>query len=566
MIISEIIVKGFKSYGNNPQTLKLNTQKGELCLLVGKVGNGKSALINTFEYTLYGKCRGRSRKWALMSSLPNRINRELLTEIKFESKGVDVHVKRGINPDLLELYEDGLRNTKLTKPNLEKKIESYVGIDLETFNSFISLSVNDFKNFMALTPDEKQMLLNKLFNLEVIGMMNSILVDLNRFNREGMNQLDSEINTLVDSIDTIRRSIEKSVTNAEINNNQSIEDEIAQLRAEFSSKKSEYDILKSKVDFVNSKINSLEVEIESEKEVYSTVRHDVAKINSEIILYNSGKCPTCSSDFTDNHFEELKNILDLKLVKLTEVKSEIESNLGVLIAQRTKLNNISTGTNKSFSSLKFILTGYKNRINELVKKQKIQPEQLIDISEFEKSIIELNDRKEIRVVEFDNTSKRDKYYAELIKIFGDQGIRKTIISSIIGPLNQYVSENQIKMNLSFNIEIDNDFNVKLTHGYEKIDHDSLSTGESRLVNIAILVAYLKMVRGTKSINVLFLDEIFSAVDPECIEVILFLLKDFANSYNINIFVVHHAVLEREFFDRIIELRKATFTTMSEIQL
>jgi predicted ATP-binding protein involved in virulence len=41
MIIDEINIKGYKSFGNNEQTLKLNKDKGELILLVGDNGNGK---------------------------------------------------------------------------------------------------------------------------------------------------------------------------------------------------------------------------------------------------------------------------------------------------------------------------------------------------------------------------------------------------------------------------------------------------------------------------------------------------------------------------------------------
>ncbi len=41
MIISEISIKNFKSYGNSPQVLKLNKDKGELILLAGGNGMGK---------------------------------------------------------------------------------------------------------------------------------------------------------------------------------------------------------------------------------------------------------------------------------------------------------------------------------------------------------------------------------------------------------------------------------------------------------------------------------------------------------------------------------------------
>jgi len=41
MIIQEVEIRGFKSFENNEQVLKLNTEKGELILLVGNNGAGK---------------------------------------------------------------------------------------------------------------------------------------------------------------------------------------------------------------------------------------------------------------------------------------------------------------------------------------------------------------------------------------------------------------------------------------------------------------------------------------------------------------------------------------------
>ena len=96
MIIKEIGIRGFKSFGNNEQTVKLNTEKGELILLVGNNGNGKSSLLESFEYALYGKVKsGKTKKWHKLSTLPNRINGELLNKIKFNSNGTDVEINRG---------------------------------------------------------------------------------------------------------------------------------------------------------------------------------------------------------------------------------------------------------------------------------------------------------------------------------------------------------------------------------------------------------------------------------------------------------------------------------------
>ena len=211
MLISELGIRGFKSYGNNEQVLKLNTEKGELILLVGNNGAGKSSLLDSFDYTLYGKVRGRKKKWATLSTLPNRINGELLNRIKFNSLGTDVEIKRGISPGVLELTENGVVNERAGKGNVDEKIEKYIGMDIETFKSFISMSINDFKNFISLSNEEKQLLLDKLFNLEVINILNGILKDIAKNNKVRAASFDAEIRTLDDSISSIQRSIDKAI-------------------------------------------------------------------------------------------------------------------------------------------------------------------------------------------------------------------------------------------------------------------------------------------------------------------------------------------------------------------
>ena len=244
MLIKNITLKNFKSFGNNEQTLELNTERGELILLVGQNGNGKSSLIESIDYCLYGKVRGKKKKWVTQGTLANRINNEMLTKIQFISKGTEVEIQRGLNPNTLNLLENGITNDKAGKSNLEDKIQKYIGLDIETFKSFISMSINDFKNFISLSSEEKQLLLDKLFNLEVINILNSILKDINKENKLQLTRLDSEIRTLEDSISSIRRSIESAVKKEKENK----QVEIDQIKEEMTSKKEEYQTIKTKID------------------------------------------------------------------------------------------------------------------------------------------------------------------------------------------------------------------------------------------------------------------------------------------------------------------------------
>lgn len=563
MLISELGIRGFKSYGYNEQVLKLNTETGELILLVGNNGAGKSSLLDSFDYVLYGKVRGKKKRWATLSTLPNRINGELLNRIKFVSAGTEVEIKRGLSPNILELSENGMPNDRAGKANLDDKIEKYIGMDIETFKSFISMSINDFKNFISLSNEEKQLLLDKLFNLEVINILNNILKDINKNNKIRMASIDSEIRTLDESIDSIKRSIEKAIEKEKENTQLEIET----LVSEMNSKKEDYQKLKEKVEKIKLKESELSDELDKEKKQYIIIQTDIKSVQREIDLYDSGKCPTCATDFTSSHFLSLRESLLEKKSKIEEVKIEIEGNIKSIREKQLKLSAMSETITKSFNDITYLLKNYKAQIDKLnFKKEKDSGEGSINVQEFKNSIDELTQKKSLGHVNSTICKEKELFYKELNRVFGEDGVKKSIIAGIIKPINHFISENIKKMGLPFDVKLDETFTAEIKQLGSVIEHDTLSTGEQKLTNIAILIAYLKLIRTKKHINILFLDEVFASVDIDNIQKILVLLKSFANEYNINIFVVHHAILNQEMFDRILHIEKNVFSQIVEVDM
>jgi DNA repair exonuclease SbcCD ATPase subunit len=564
MYIKEIKIKNFKSFGNSEQTLTLSKEKGELILLSGSNGNGKSSLMNSFDYVLYGKCKGNKKKWATLSTLPNRINGgDLSVQIKFESGGTDVEVIRGISPNFLKLYENGVENDRAGKANIDEKIENYIGMDLETFKSFISLSINDFKNFISLSNEEKQLLLDKLFNLEVINILNQILKDLNKNNKLQLTKYDSEISTLEESIQSIKASIQKAVEKEKLN----IQLEIDEIKSQMTSKREEFLSLKEKVEKIKQKELELKTESEKEREQYITLNSEIKSAQKDIDLYDSGKCPTCATDFNTNHFISLKDTLVEKKGGLESIRAEIEFNMKLIRERQTKLQTLSDSTTKSFNDINYLLKNYKGQIDKLEsQREREKGESNSNVVEFENTINELNIRKEKGIEHQTLCREKESYYKELSKIFGEDGVKRSIIAGIIKPINHFISGNISKMNLPFQVELDETFTAQIKQFGMPIEQDSLSTGETKLINLSILTAYLKLIRTKKNINILFLDEVFSSIDIENIEKILNLLKSFANEYKINIFVVHHAMMNEELFDRILRIDKNVFTEIIELEL
>lgn len=521
-----------------------------------------SSFLSSFEYTLYGKVRGgRQKKWSTLSTLPNRINGELLNRISFKSGGVDVEIKRGISPSKLELWENGMLNERAGKSNIDEAIEKYVGMDIETFKSFISMSITDFKNFISLSNEEKQLLLDKLFNLEVINILNGILKDLNKSNKTRIASLDSEIKALEDSIGSIQKSIERTVQKEKLN----IQADIDDLMVQMSAKKEDYKALKEKVDKIKEKEEQLGAEIDSEKRQHSTVQNDIRNVQKEIDLYDSGKCPTCGTDFDSDHFNSLRASLVEKKDKFEEVKVGIEDNMKTIKERQTKLREIAGTTTTTFNDMSYFLKNCKTQIDQLTRKKDQEAGQTSpNIEEFEKSIAELEEKKSFGKDNIAVSRDKELFYKELNRIFGEDGVKKSIIAGIIKPLNHFIAENISKMGIPFGVKLDETFTAEIRQFGSLIESDSLSTGENKRVNIAILIAYLKLIRTKKHINILFLDEVFSSIDIEGIDSILTLLKSFANEYNINIFVVHHAILNQEMFDRILKINKEIFSSIEEV--
>ena len=267
--------------------------------------------------------------------------------------------------------------------------------------------------------------------------------------------------------------------------------------------------------------------MDKEKEQYITLNSEIKSAQKDIDLYDSGKCPTCGTDFDNDHFHNLKDVLLEKKKSVEAIRSEIESNIKSIREKQTKLQGISDTTTKAFNDITYLLKNYKSQIDRLQsQKDKESGQSSTNVSEFENTIVELESKKEVSSDYQTTCREKESYYKELTKVFGEDGVKRSIISSIIKPINHFINENVRKMNLPFQVQLDETFTAQIKQFGAPIEHDSLSCGETRKINISIMVSYLRLIRNKRFINILFLDEVFSGLDIESIENTISLLKSF----------------------------------------
>ena len=208
MIIKSISIKNFKSFGNNKQTLSFNTTTGDLILISGKNAAGKTSFQQSFDFSLFGIVRSKNGKRVPQSILPNRINKNLETEIEFiNNLQENIKILRNLEPTNAKIFINDRDETKKFKNYKKEDRDKTIGFDFETYKSFISMSVSDFANFIDLSPDEKRNIINKLFNLQDLDSYLTLTNGLIKQSKEERIKYETIIETNTQTINTLNQNI-----------------------------------------------------------------------------------------------------------------------------------------------------------------------------------------------------------------------------------------------------------------------------------------------------------------------------------------------------------------------
>jgi len=514
-----------------------------------------SSLISSLDIAFYGEEQNKQGKRLTQKNLPNRVNGNMYINVKFETdQFCDItrtmdNVSAAMKTSLLI---DKIPYSKANK--IDDKIEEKIGFDYKTYKSFISMNVNNFKNFISLTPEEKRILLDKLFNMEVINDLNKVLKQLQKNNDLSFNSINNEIKIYRENI----KELEDTIKNVMEKNNDDKAQQISELKNIISTNKDKFTALEDK----KVELEEIITEIRSGlSELILKVRdidRDILEINGKIKLFESGKCPTCHTELVGelNLLPEFQERLD----KTNEIKTKLNKKITKGNTALTDTSNELNTVNKEYNTLLTYLSDIKSKMKILKESN------TTDISGFDKNVDSLNEKLSNKEDEYLEVQKLKFVYNMLSPIWGETGIKRDIIDSIVGPLNEFIAEDLIHLKTRFNVELDNNFDAHISEWNQEIDPDSLSTGEAKKINMIIMLAYIKMLRMKKDINILFLDEVFASIDVEGIDDILKLFKRFANERKINVIMVHHSELKEWFFDRIITIKKGSFSYIEDKQI
>ena len=558
MLINSISIRNFKSYGNNLQKLSFS-DTGELILMMGGNGMGKSAFLESIDFSLFNIVRGKNTKRVPNYVLPNRKNKNLEVEIDFINwKNENVVINRKMSPKSMSVKINNIDITTRYNNMDSKEKEEIIGIEYDTYRSLISLNLADFANFINLETETKKRLLNKIFNIDEIDEYLSISKEMLKNAYRQKERLDILINSNNNTIETYKNNIISILEKTnEIIDKESIKDEILKCKNKSTTLKSEIGELKQLLYPMQSEIKKSINLFNVQKDKIYKEDLQISELNHKIEIFKTGECPFCSTKLIDNkHKVELDKLinnyeeLSSNTLLLKKIHRELKNEIREKSNQKSIISNDIFLKETEYEELKNNFTHLKNEYNR-------DSDTNVSINEIEKNIEIVRDQNYQYEEELFGASLKIEKFEKINEILSERGIRKSIINNIVVPINKHLSEYLIKLESIYNVKLDDQFDAVIKERYmDDIHVESLSTGEARKINIAIALSYMEMILSmNKKINILFMDEVFASVDPENIDAILNILRTFSKNNNITIIIVNHSSFDMKKFDRVIRIEK-----------
>jgi len=536
MRIQSIEWKNFNGYGNIAQHIDFS-KDGQLYLLVGQNGAGKSTIAEVITYGLYGKVEGKR-----LGDLANRINKGMEVVINVKCKGKDVTLKRGIGPNYFEAFIDGKQYDQAGNKNVQEYLETELyDIPYQVFKNIIILSVNDFKSFLTMNSHDKRNIVDRLFGFTVINHMRESIRENRREVKQHIRTLYDELNILDDTVISINEKIDLLKKEKKVDQKKLIkeyEEKLTQVRSKHIE-------TSEKLKNLNNKYIEFENIVQEKSPLESNLVTNLKDTKRRLDLFEKDCCPTCGGIFDmageHGHIKEnlIKGAKDDKKILLS-VREEIKS-------ARTNLNKCDgyvRTCKDSITRLETLIGQYQFELDGIISKSEKK-----DFQYLKQLISENTTTTKSKSKEKYKEENNDKFLEVVETILGEDGVKNLALKTILPPLNASIDSMVKQMHIPHRIRFDEKFNCKVTALGEEINPKTMSTGERKKTDFIIIIAMIKLLKVRyPSINLLFLDEIFSSIDGAGIHEIIAILKETINDTKLNTWVINHSELPVNLFD------------------
>ena len=537
----KIRYKNFLSTGNIPIEVELN--KSSTTLIVGSNGSGKSTLLDALCYALFNKPFRIIKKDQMVNTINNG---DSLVEVEFEVGTNQYMIRRGIKPNLFEIYQnDKLLNQDASSIDYQKYLEQNImKLNYRSFIQVVILGSSAYEPFMKMKPRYRREVVEEILDIRVFGLMDLILrsqqSDLQKSLTEVRHQAEL-IKTKYETEAKHLKSLEDQGTDFQThrqklldkNNTDSsnYEQKIQELNESIAVQKEKVKD-KLKVDMKYGQLQKLETKIETNLSTH--------KKTLEFFQKNDN-CPTCTQPI-DKQFKEEKckhehgtiSKLSTGLSELVEELTKQEEK----VVEFGKISNKIQDMNVEIAKINTSLENLKKHSDQI--HQDISMAQNNDIESIKIELENMQGQLKVAEEELNKVTEQKKYVDILREILNDKGAKAQIIKKYLPIMNQLINQHLQSMDFYVNFNLDEEFNETIKSRFrDTFNYNSFSEGEKMRIDLALLFTWRQIakMKNSTNTNLLMLDEIFdSSLDGQGMDDFFKIIKQFQNE---NIFIISH---------------------------
>ena len=559
IIFKNIRYKNILSTGNVFTEIDLN--KNKTTLIVGENGAGKSTILDALAFVLFGKTFRSINKSQLINSITRK---EALVEIEFSIPPHDYFIRRGMKPNVFEVYcGDKLLNQSADIRDYQEILEKQIlKINYKSFCQVVVLGSASFVPFMQLPAGQRRAIIEDLLDLQVFTVMNTLLKDDIQTNSSNIQavehdrqMIDQKIKMTKEHLKELQSKNDEFINEKKAlisNYKKEIEEELARKVAiceemnKLTEKTKDENTLKSKL----SKLTNMRAQLEAK----------IGSLDRDIQFFTHNEdCPTCKQSI-DTSFK--CDIIDSKSNEAEEVKSGLQKLMDAYDNTSKQLEEVLEISNKYYeltSTLMMIDLQLKNlEHNVSIAEQEIERSKKTAKETNSDKVVDL-DNQLIQLGNKYNELQDDKMiFQACATMLKDGGIKTKIINQYIPVINKLINKYLSSMDFFVDFQLNGQFEETIKSRYrDEFTYASFSEGEKFRINLALLFAWraVAKMRNSAATNLLILDEVMdSSLDVSGTEEFMKIINTLAG--DTNTFIISHRTEQiTEKFDNVIRFLK-----------
>ena len=558
--------KNFLSTGNNWS--EVNLQQEKTTLVVGDNGAGKSTMLDALSFALFGKAHRNISKAQLVNSINKKAT---MVEVQFSVLGSEFKIKRGIKPNIFEIWRgETMLNQDSHAKEYQKILEQNIlKLNHKSFHQIVVLGSSSFIPFMQLSAQHRRDVIEDLLDINVFSKMNGILKEKTSLLRDQIKDVDhkTEVNkTKIDAQKKYIRDIKAINEEAKEEKLKLIQDHRDEIKALNESNGSLSSFVEENLSSATDAKQTASEKIHELQQFKAKFNADIKKLVKEIQFFESNDtCPTCTQPITEETKEshivdgkakaqELNTALETAETSLARRNEVLASAEEQLVKCQEAQSNIHAN-NQSINNFQSSIDRTQQEIENIGKGS--------DVEVADKDLKDLITIGDDLVEQRLTLNEQYNYNTVMSQMLKDTGIKTKIVKQYLPVINKLVNKYLQILDFFVSFNLDEAFQETIRSRFrDSFTYDSFSEGEKQRIDLALLFTWRQIAKMKNSVatNLLILDETFdSSLDIDGVDNLMKIIYSLGD--DTNVFVISHKgeMVDGKFANKIEVVKEKNFS-------